>query len=106
MNILITGENGFIAKNLSLRLKEFNYSISGVNKLTSNSDLNNKLEKADFIFLAGENRSEDSSDFEKNNHLFTKNVCNFLSKRISRLQSYSPHQLRPHKKIHMASQKD
>ena len=82
MNILITGENGFIAKNLSLRLKEFNYSISGVNKLTSNSDLNNKLEKADFIFhLAGENRSEDSSDFEKNNHLFTKNVCNFLSKK-------------------------
>ena len=69
MRILITGANGFIAKNLIIRLKE-----KGITQIDTflRSDSENRLQElvnqADLIFhLAGENRPQDPQDFEKNN---------------------------------------
>jgi UDP-2-acetamido-2,6-beta-L-arabino-hexul-4-ose reductase len=80
MNILITGSQGFIAKNLIVRLSEFkNYNILTVDKKTSNQDLYKKLIKADIIFhLAGVNRETNAEYNYDNNYVFTKKICLFL----------------------------
>ena len=58
MNILVTGSEGFIAKNLILELENFKYKIIKFDKNNVN-DLENKILKSDLIFhLAGENRSK------------------------------------------------
>jgi len=80
MNILITGSQGFIAKNLIVRLSELKYyKILTVDKKSSHQDFYKKLAKADIIFhLAGINK-EDKSDFNyENNYVFAKKICSFL----------------------------
>ena len=69
MNILVTGSNGFIGKNLLTRLRETkDYKVITFTKENNLNDLERKLNKADFIFhLAGENRSKEEKDFVKNN---------------------------------------
>ena len=68
MNILVTGSEGFIAKNLILELENFKYKIIKFDKKNNVNDLENKILKSDLIFhLAGENRSSDNKDFLKNN---------------------------------------
>ena len=80
MNILITGSQGFIAKNLIVRLSEFkNYNILTVDKKTSNQDLYKKLIKADIIFhLAGVNKETNPKYNYDNNYVFAKKICSFL----------------------------
>ena len=80
LNILITGANGFLGKNLLCRLNELNnFSISILTKSSSLIDSRKKISEADFIFhLAGENRSERDADFIENNHLLTKLICGTL----------------------------
>jgi len=80
MNILITGSQGFIAKNLIVRLSEFkNYNILAVDKKTSNQDFYKKLIKADIIFhLAGVNKETNPEYNYDNNYVFTKKICSFL----------------------------
>jgi len=80
MRILITGANGFIAKNLILRLKE-----KGITQIDTflRSDSEKRLQElviqADLIFhLAGENRPQDPNEFEKNNVQLTQNLCRFI----------------------------
>ena len=80
MNVLITGENGFIAKNLKLFLKERNdikiYTFSKKNPI---SDLGSLINKVDFIFhLAGVNRSKNSEDFMINNENLTEKICDII----------------------------
>ena len=77
MNILITGINGFLGKNLAVRLNENDdYKISGITRDTSIIETKNKVSDADLIFhLAGENRSNNNQDFVNNNHLLTKLIC-------------------------------
>ena len=60
MNILITGSQGFIAKNLIVRLSELKYyKILTVDKKSSHQDFYKKLAKADIIFhLAGINKED------------------------------------------------
>lgn len=80
MNILVTGSQGFIAKNLIVRLSELkDYNILNVHKKTSNRDLCKKLIKADLIFhLAGVNKENNPKYNFNNNYLFTKKICLFL----------------------------
>ena len=80
MNILITGANGFLGKNLLYRLNELNnFSISTLTKSSSITDARKRISEADFIFhLAGVNRSEKDADFIENNHLLTKLICETL----------------------------
>jgi UDP-2-acetamido-2,6-beta-L-arabino-hexul-4-ose reductase len=80
MNILVTGCDGFIAKNLIKRL--FNnpkYNILVINKKSSDKDLYKKLIIADIVFhLAGVNKEIYSKYTYDNNFIFTKKICLFL----------------------------
>ena len=69
MNILITGSQGFIGKNIKFFLKDKkNIKIIEYTKKKSVKDLKEKIKKADFILhLAGENRSSKTQDYKKNN---------------------------------------
>jgi len=80
MNILITGSNGFIAKNLKIKLLESRYNnLLFANKKTKKSTLISYIEKSDFIFhLAGINRTPDKKDFFNINFKLTKFICDQL----------------------------
>lgn len=80
MKILLTGANGFIARNLLVFLRE-----AGINDVIclgrdhSDIDLKNALSSAEFIFhLAGVNRPHDVSEFTVGNHDLTKKLVDFL----------------------------
>lgn len=82
--ILITGANGFIAKNLIFRLKESklfelylftrNNTLNDLNKYISDSDI--------IIHLAGVNRSPEKSDFIDSNHNLTAAIASQVEKKI------------------------
>lgn len=80
MRVLITGANGFIGKNLSLFLKEQGkYIITEVDRDTSESDLNDALVQADFVFhLAGVNRPENEAEFKSGNVDLTSHIVAIL----------------------------
>ena len=68
MNILVTGSNGFIAKNLISRLLNNNYKIIKFDKGHTLIDLEKKIIKSNVIFhLAGENRPKKESYFKNYN---------------------------------------
>lgn len=93
MNILITGANGFVGKNLAEALKNIRdgkdrtrpglkieeiylYDID-----SSKKELETACEKADFVFnLAGVNRPKDNSEFLKGNFGFAEELLNTLKK--------------------------
>jgi UDP-2-acetamido-2,6-beta-L-arabino-hexul-4-ose reductase len=82
MNVLITGERGFIAKNLKLFLKERSdikiFTFSKKNKI---SDLTKLVDKVDFIFhLAGVNRPENLTEFTLGNETLTQELCGVIKK--------------------------
>ena len=79
MKAVITGANGFIGKNLALRLKEQGADLYCHGRNDDQQILLQAIEKTDIIFhLAGENRSKDESLFEKNNVDFTRLICTTL----------------------------
>jgi len=82
MKVLITGKNGFIAKNLKLFLKERSdieiYTFSKKNKISELTDLVNKV---DFVFhLAGINRPENVKEFTLGNESLTQKLCEVIRK--------------------------
>ena len=93
MNILITGANGFVGRNLVENLKAIR---DGKNRTRPNIhideiyeyDINNSLEeldcfcsKADFVFnLAGVNRPQNPEDFQAGNFGFASTLLNTLKK--------------------------
>ena len=80
MNVLVTGANGFIGKNLCVQLlgrREFN--ILPYTRASTILDLQTAINNADFIcHLAGVNRPEDLSDFARDNTDFTEFLCDAL----------------------------
>lgn len=82
MNILVTGSNGFIGKNLIAELNNKGYSnIFEFDKDTDLSLLDNYCKKADFVFhLAGVNRPKEQSEFMEGNFGFTSELLNTLKK--------------------------
>lgn len=82
MNVLITGSEGFIAKNLKANLKY----IDGINILELDKEKNSdKLDKyakeCDFVFhLAGVNRPENAEEFKEGNSDFTEALFSALEK--------------------------
>lgn len=80
MNILITGSNGFVAKNLISELK--NQGIENlllVDRSTTDSDLQEYVTQSDYVFhLAGVNRPENDSEFVSGNVDFTQKLVSLL----------------------------
>jgi UDP-2-acetamido-2,6-beta-L-arabino-hexul-4-ose reductase len=80
MKVLVTGANGFIGKNLVLRLRE----QAGTEVLVfargdSDAALQSALEQADaVIHLAGENRPASPDAFEQVNAGLTRQICDGL----------------------------
>lgn len=80
MKVLVTGANGFIGKNLVLRLRE-NVNIEVLTFVRGQSmlDLTHLLVQADaVVHLAGENRPSDIEAFAKVNAGLTKFICKEL----------------------------
>ena len=81
MNVLVTGSEGFIAKNLIIELKHLNYNIIKFNKKNTPNHLEEKIIKSDIIFhLGGENRSDNKKNFFKNNVKFSKQISDIIIK--------------------------
>jgi UDP-2-acetamido-2,6-beta-L-arabino-hexul-4-ose reductase len=81
MNIVITGADGFIGKNLRIRLRELGHTeIAGITRDTSAAAVEAALSRADYVFhLAGVNRPEDPKDFGTGNADLTRQVCASLA---------------------------
>ncbi len=83
MNILITGYNGFIGKNLSFFLEnKKNIKLFKFGKNNNLRDLENYVKKCEIIFhLAGENRNKKKNQFINNNFKLTKDLVNLIKKK-------------------------
>ena len=87
MNILITGSNGFIGRNLKFSLLEKNFNIFEFNRNDNLNKLENLIEKSDIIFhLAGENRPKKTKLFKVNNIELTNKICSILNERKKKLK--------------------
>jgi UDP-2-acetamido-2,6-beta-L-arabino-hexul-4-ose reductase len=76
MHVLVTGSNGFIGKNLIVRLNELGIYYEVFTRRNSTKDLQGLIKKSDFVIhLAGENRPEDEGDFEVVNSGLTSLIC-------------------------------
>jgi len=77
MRIVITGADGFIARNLRVRLGEVGHrEIACIVRSDGAAALRAALATADFVFhLAGVNRPQDPSEFTTGNADFTRTLC-------------------------------
>lgn len=82
MNILITGSNGFIAKNLISHIQEReNINLILFDKQTDFSVIENSIKDIDIIFhLAGINRPTKAQEFYEGNTDFTKKLVDLVNK--------------------------
>ena len=83
MKVLITGADGFIGKNLRVRLStEPGMEVLAVARGTSAAELAGHVAQCDaVVHLAGENRPRDIADFEEVNVGFTDTLLGLLSAR-------------------------
>jgi UDP-2-acetamido-2,6-beta-L-arabino-hexul-4-ose reductase len=79
MNLLITGANGFMGKNLRISLEVRGDSVFAADIDTPAEVLRAAALEADFVFhLAGVNRPTDEADFQKGNADFTTELLALL----------------------------
>lgn len=81
MRVLVTGSQGFIGKNLVVRLCELpEYQVSRFDRRDDVGSLPIILSNVDaVVHLAGENRPKDVNDFTKNNANLTEALCEAIS---------------------------
>ncbi len=81
MTIVITGADGFIGKNLRLRLAELGHTdVVGITRSTPPKAFHSALAEADFVFhLGGVNRPQDPAEFAMGNAGLTQTVCDALA---------------------------
>lgn len=80
MKVLVTGSNGFIGKNLMIRLGEIDgFEALGFNRDHSIADLESMVNEADaVVHLAGINRPQNVSEFHQGNAHFTMCLCDSI----------------------------
>lgn len=79
MSVVLIGSNGFIGKNLKLKLQEEKINYFEVTKKTSLKKLKYYCLKAEvLVHAAGQNISKFKKDFNNNNILITDKICNLL----------------------------
>jgi len=79
MRVLVTGSNGFIGKNLIIRLNELDIQVLTYTRESSTQNLEKLIKDTDFIVhLAGENRPKDEKDFDVVNAGLTMSICDAL----------------------------
>jgi UDP-2-acetamido-2,6-beta-L-arabino-hexul-4-ose reductase len=81
MKVLVTGSNGFIGKNLRIRLGELeDYEAIEFNRDHSLVDLKACVEKCDaIVHLAGVNRPNDNKEFAEGNVDLTTHLCEMIA---------------------------
>tara|TARA_B100001175_G_C19487972_1_gene630949 strand:- start:533 stop:1627 length:1095 start_codon:yes stop_codon:yes gene_type:complete len=81
MNILITGQNGFIAKNLAIFFKSHsNLNLFFINKKSTTKEIKNKINNCDVVInTAGTNRSNNKSIFVNNNINFINKIVKIIA---------------------------
>ena len=77
VRIIVTGGDGFIGRNLRVRLREVGHTdVVSVTRATRADTLHAALRNADFVFhLAGANRPADPAELTEVNARFTATVC-------------------------------
>ena len=81
MRVLVTGSDGFIGKNLLVKLAENSIDYACFTRHQSIDDLPELLESVDFVFhLAGVNRPTDPAEFLRQNYELTSTLCNAIKK--------------------------
>lgn len=87
MNILVTGANGFIGKNLCFRLTELGYeNIIKITRSSTIKDIEDVIDSIDFIYhLAGINRPKDKNEFHSGNVNFTEEILEILKTKNKRI---------------------
>ena len=109
VNVLITGANGFIGKNLQLHFRgRQDIHVLTFTRDHNVSELEATLQEVDFIFhLAGSNRPLNPAEFALDNTILTQELCNAVasvSKKPTRnLQLSSPHPLKLATIMHMVT---
>lgn len=80
MRIVVTGANGFVGRNLIVRLAELGHTdVAPVTRATTKDALAAALESVDFVFhLAGTNRPKEVAEFTTGNAGFTNELCEAL----------------------------
>ena len=81
MKILVTGAEGFIGKNLCVRLSERgDCEVIKIDRHSSEEELRSGLLAADFIYhLAGVNRPKDDHEFATGNAELTERIIGILN---------------------------
>lgn len=80
MRIVVTGADGFIGKNLRVRLGELGHEVLPITRASTRSDIAAAVAEGDFVFhLAGVNRPPREEDFETGNVGATAVLCEALA---------------------------
>ncbi len=107
MNILITGADGFLGKNLCIYLSnKKKINIYKFNKKNSYNDLREYIFKSSIIFhLAGENRNKNNFKFIQNNVNLTKKIIEIINQKKTKtsLIYASTNQIKKKKNIYTKS---
>ncbi len=80
MKVLITGVNGFIGRNLAVRLGEAGHEVIGIGRKDDDEVWRDAAKAADaVVHLAGVNRPVDVVEFETGNARLTQKLCDLLA---------------------------
>jgi UDP-2-acetamido-2,6-beta-L-arabino-hexul-4-ose reductase len=78
--VAVTGANGFIGRNLVVRLGERGFAVRPITRDTTPADMRAALASADIVFhLAGANRPADPADFLRDNRDYAALVADAIA---------------------------